>query len=1079
MTTSRRKSTQTLLSSTNAVIRASAGTGKTYQLCHRFLRLVLQGIPVESILACTFTRKAAGEILDRVLLRLAEAVLDSSSRKALSQAAGLPVSQRQVEQALHNLVGHLHRVRVMTLDAFFAQLGRAACMEVGLPLRWTILDEGQDEELRRQALGEMLARDDGREVERLVLLVHQGTAPRPVATSLHQLVDELYYVYQEATSDAWQMPSLPGRLDQQEIATICNQLAQFSADDKRFAKALQTDVARALAGQWEEFVGAGLAARILQGKSSYCNKVIPKQWIGLYQKLLRHARSVLLDQWAAQTRATRDLLCKFDTYYRRLKADVHGVRFEDVTYCLSRHLPTHELQQIAFRLDAGVDHLLVDEFQDTSPAQWRVLELFARRATADRSSGSFWCVGDVKQAIYGWRGGCAEIFHVVEDRLPGVSQQSLTRSYRSSPVIIDSVNEVFNGLKSISRKQWLNWNFPEPMVDAIEQWTADYEMHSTARTDLPGYVTVEVAGEAEASNGYDSNDGDAPDEVTVQAGPTTMRAAELVAEWYQKAPGRTVGVLTRTNRAVAEMIFLLRRHHVPASEEGGNPLTDSAPVTTILSLLYFADSPGDMTARFHVATSPLGELVGYRDWRDHVASLKLAETVRRQLIDEGYGSCVRRLADRLAQEVSDRDASRLSQLVEFAYQYQAMATLRPRDFVRWVETRRASDQQSVPVRVMTIHQAKGLQFDIVVLPELDFSITRHYPSCVVRRPSPAAPIDRVCMYRRENLQHVLPDEYKRMFEDSQRQRTTEALCLLYVALTRAVHALHIIARPSHRDTPDRSPMGLLRLTLCAQKALEPGTRVYEHGDCHWYQKCPGPEPAIGPPARVPPKIQFARTSRAVRHTSPSRLERGGKATMAQILALDNYADLARGRVLHALFEQIKWWEDFQWNQDELRQLVIQALQGVSASLNPDAILADFRVALQHRRIRQALSLSSYQRAKPWWQPVSNCTNRASNLNWQVYNERRILARQDECLLSGAIDRLVLAKKDNQVIAADILDYKSDGLAVGDHARLRNLLEDYRPQQEAYRHAICQQYGLPKEAVRIGLVFLASGDVIRW
>src|SRR5690606_13408454 len=108
------------------------------------------------------------------------------------------------------------------------------------------------------------------------------------------------------------------------------------------------------------------------------------------------------------------------------------------------------------------------------------------------------------------------------------------------------------------------------------------------------------------------------------------RAAELVAELRCSAPGMSNGVLTRTNPTVARMMLELRDLGVDASEEGGNPLTDSAAVSAVLALLRLADHPGDRIARYHVAKTPLGELVGYTDPRDGAGTRRLAERTRRR-----------------------------------------------------------------------------------------------------------------------------------------------------------------------------------------------------------------------------------------------------------------------------------------------------------------------------------------------------------------------------------------------------------------------------------------------------------------
>ena len=149
-----------------AVIRASAGSGKTFQLAVSFIRISLkgelEGTPQNpaAILATTFTRAAAGEILDRVLRLLAEATLSPERRKNLATQIGSPLSLQHCHRLLSNLAGHMDRLAISTMDAFFAQIAKAFASELGLAPDWTMaVDEGE-EELLRETLHAILGEAD-------------------------------------------------------------------------------------------------------------------------------------------------------------------------------------------------------------------------------------------------------------------------------------------------------------------------------------------------------------------------------------------------------------------------------------------------------------------------------------------------------------------------------------------------------------------------------------------------------------------------------------------------------------------------------------------------------------------------------------------------------------------------------------------------------------------------------------------------------------------------------------------------------------------------------------------------------
>src|SRR5262245_29965163 len=143
----------------HVVIRASAGTGKTYQLAVRYISLLAAGARPEEILATTFTRKAAGEILDRVLYWLAKAAADEKERATLAEAIGIKsLSREKCRELLMAALRRLHVLRVGTLDSFFLQFAMSFGQELGLPPGWSICEEVADALLRDEAIELVLSR---------------------------------------------------------------------------------------------------------------------------------------------------------------------------------------------------------------------------------------------------------------------------------------------------------------------------------------------------------------------------------------------------------------------------------------------------------------------------------------------------------------------------------------------------------------------------------------------------------------------------------------------------------------------------------------------------------------------------------------------------------------------------------------------------------------------------------------------------------------------------------------------------------------------------------------------------------
>lgn len=1044
----------------NRVIRASAGTGKTFALSNRYLELLVADAPADSILATTFTRKAAGEILDRVLLRLAHAAQDPEACQTLSEFLHGSLSIERSRDLLVQLTRNLHRLRICTLDAFFVQIAQSFALELGFPPGWQIAEDVEDARLREQAIDAVLENDSEEEISRIIHLLTQGDADRTVSQLLRATVNELYEAYLETDPIAWhQFPEVQ-RLSDDAVAAALERLADLPVDDGRMDKARRADAETAAAGDWGTFVSKGLAAKIASGEESYYKKPIPPELVSEYRKLLTHARAVLIQMVASQTAGTFELLKRFDYYYQQRKQETRVLRFDDLTRRLAaqHHWDGGRLEH---RLDGRISHLLFDEFQDTSLPQWLVVRPLAQRITNrtgqqtfvwEGSQTSFFCVGDVKQAIYGWRGGRSEIFDALESELERLEFSSLTQSFRSAPPIIDTVNQLFSNLlrhPDLAHRE-----------DAVRHWANQFEEHSTARTDLSGYACLRVARRAE--------DKEPQDDVTLDD------AAGRIAQLAKENPGRSIGVLTRTNGSIAKMIFSLRHRGIEASEEGGNPITDSTAVQLILSLMQLADHPADTVARFHVAESPLGQALEFTDAHDDDEANRLALYVRRFLLAHGYGRAIQEWTELLNHVASDRDRKRMNQLVVLAYEYQRFASLRPAEFADFVLDKRIPDPTSADVRVMTIHQSKGLQFDIVVLADLEMPISGRPDALVSGQSDPSKPVDRVSVYRAQEIQELLPPEFQQMFEEDAKQKVMESLCLLYVAVTRAVHCLEMfIAPPNPRErTVPRRISGLLRAALAEGQDCEPETTIFEHGDRRWHLTAASPEtkkPGALPLQRL--SLAAPRQGGRLRRQAPSGLEGGRMVQVENVLQLQNRGALARGTLIHAFFEQVNWLDE---GTPSLEQLQRIAAPFQREGLNTDEMVQQFRRMLSAPEIDAALRREAYRSLT--WLDQAGGGYQVHSFRLEVHNEFRFAVRRGDELLTGAIDRLVLIIRDNRVVGAEVIDFKTDSVAADDELGIEDTVEHYRPQQDAYRQAVSQMYQLPLDKVRLRLLLVSPGLV---
>lgn len=1051
------------------LIRASAGAGKTFQLSNRYLDLLASGVRGEHILATTFTRKAAGEILDRILYRLAKAATDDKERQALAkQLRAGTLTPEACLALLAETTRNLHRLRVSTLDSFFISIAGSFSLELGLPSGWTIVDEAIDRDLREQAIAETLDDDDG---ARLLTLYHRlakGATARGVQRMVQDTVDNLYNVYLEAPPDAWRQLQLTAGLSPEELNQVIEDLASAALSDKRMAKTRDESVELARAGQWAKFIDKGLPAKLAAGDDKYYGKTIPPEVVGPIQRIFDHIPAVLLAPVIAHNEATFELLDSFHAIYERYKRQQQALRFEDVTRHVARATALASLDRLQHRLDGGLAHLLLDEFQDTSLSQWQVLRPFAHKITSATEASSFFCVGDVKQAIYGWRGGLAQIFDALERELVGLENAELAKSFRSSPPVIETVNTIFANLTRHSNLG----DYEAP----IRAWTERFPRHDTERTTYPGYACLcTLPAEPEG-------DGDASGDDAEDSGSDFIDryVAEYIAALHRTSPGMEIGVLVRKNDSVRRLIFALREIGIEASEEGGNPLTDSAAVNLLLSLLRLADHPGDTVARHHLATSPLARELQLTSHQDEAGAVRAAHELRREILTLGHGSWALRWAKLLAPHCNRREMSRLDQMVELAYRYRPSDPLRADAFIAQVELERVSDPTAAPIRVMNVHQSKGLQFDIVVLPELDAGLVNMPDAFATGRPGPTESVNVVCRHVGKELRQFLPERFQQMFEAAKAEHLREALCVLYVAVTRAVYALHMLidAKKAAAPQPQKTFAGLLRGALCENRILGPEEVAYECGQRDWYDRLRLPATAqsrVTPPLPAPLAIALRPVTdgrqRGWQSVSPSQLEGGPTLRMQDVLRPARQGGEDYGTLMHTWLAHYTWLHDSAIDDETLHRI---ALDEAHWPGDPAPQIQQLRQRLAEPILQQILDENTYSAAYLKAFPHLGLSTAAQR---RVICELRFAQRDAQQLTTGSIDRLVLWQEAGKIVAADILDYKTDALPPGDAGALAAKVEHYRPQLAAYVRAVEQRYQLGPDRITARLLFLSAGEVV--
>ncbi|MDF1838609.1 MAG: UvrD-helicase domain-containing protein, partial [Planctomycetota bacterium] len=328
------------LQSTDRLLMASAGTGKTYRLSAHFVGLLLQGVAPERILATTFTRKAAGEILDRVLQRLVAVALDVDEAAELSKVLGFQVDCAGALELLPGLARAMHRFQVRTLDAHAIHLARLFESELGLPPGWAIADEIADEDLRDEAL--TVALSQAQDEEFMILL--RGLDPtgerRTVFGQLSGTISNLLQVFREGTDEAWECVRIPAGVGQDQLDVVLEsmdgvELPQTKAKkpNSYWSKAVAKIQGMAVDGKWEALLLDGFVQKYVAG-DTYQKHPYPDDLADLLDQLILEGCHRFLTDLNTRNVATRVLLKRFQQCYTELKMASGELRFDDIPYML-------------------------------------------------------------------------------------------------------------------------------------------------------------------------------------------------------------------------------------------------------------------------------------------------------------------------------------------------------------------------------------------------------------------------------------------------------------------------------------------------------------------------------------------------------------------------------------------------------------------------------------------------------------------------------------------------------------------------------------------------------------------------
>ncbi|TCK99796.1 DNA helicase/exodeoxyribonuclease V subunit A [Shimia isoporae] len=1079
-------------------LSANAGSGKTRVLTDRVARLLLEGVLPQHILCLTYTKAAASEMQNRLFARLGSWAMKDDEALA-HELADLGAGSRPAPESLANARTLFARaietpggLKIQTIHSFCASLLRRFPLEAGVSPLFSEMEDRAAALLREEIVEDMASGSDapliedlaryftGQDLEGLTGEITRKADLFRTPKSRAELCS-LFDVAPDITA-ALVLDSvfLGGELDL--LQALVALLRTGGVNDNKAADKLQTltecDAATLAVLEDVFLTGAGSKEPFSAKMGAFPTKKLQAANPELIAKL----QSLMLRVEAAResriavTAIDRSLALhrfahKFVQHYDHQKQLRGWLDFDDLILRARALLSDRNVAEwVLYRLDGGIDHILVDEAQDTSPVQWQVIERLAQEFTSGSGARSditrtIFVVGDKKQSIYSFQGADPAEF----DRMRGefaarlepsghaLQDLSLEYSFRSSPAVLNLVDETF--------KDNVAAGFPEG------------NRHIAFHEQMPGRVdlwpVVEPTQKPEKDDWFDPVDRLADTHHSViLARRVAKQIRRMIDDGATIASTRNKdGMFSQRPVREGDFLILVQRRSdlfheiIRACKTEGLAIAGAdrlkvgaeMAVRDLGSLLSFLATPEDDLSLATILRSPLfgwseqqlfdlahrrapkqylwealrkkrenfpETLAVLDDLRGQADFLRPYDLVERVLTrHEGRN----KLLSRLGGEAEDGINALLSQAL--AYEKSAIPSLT--GFLQWMETddleiKRQMDSASNRIRVMTVHGSKGLEAPIVIMPDTGRRITRSDAQVMN--------VDGTALWSMSK--DTAPSQMNATREGLTQKQEAERLRLLYVAMTRAEKWL-IVAAAGELGKDGKSWYDTIGTAMKRSGAVPhpmpggEGLRI-DHGDWSGIvektidaTKTSKPDLpqflATPAPEAVPTKTSL----------SPSSL--GGAKALPGDVGLDEDAAMRRGSQIHLLLEHLPDHDQSKW--PEIAAAVLQDDLSLETDAEMQELLAEASDVLT-----------------------------APELAWlfasQTLAEVPLTAELGDQRMHGIIDRLVV--EPNRILA---IDFKTNATVP---PTAEETPEGLLRQMGAYAHALAQIY--PNREIQTGILW---------
>ncbi|WP_297809576.1 RecB-like helicase [uncultured Helicobacter sp.] len=426
-------------------LSASAGSGKTYQLTMRYLNLLLLGAKPSSILTLTFTRKAAQEMEERIIKNIKELYDNKNNREYINKFEFIAIKDEQDWQKWQDKIYQIYReflcedLKITTIDAFLQKILKNFCWYAGVEQNFGL----QEDDL--VSITEIfLSRLERIDFEQIVEICYEKKQTLNHLLNLCVFLDS----FKEMLTPSLFVPQIMQKEKRQGFDTRI-QAMEYANRLKDAYYNEKGEIPSSL--DFEDF------ANLLEKGKTWLMKENIEDYRGFkkipfnpgdFERLKKTIYRVLLEEEAEYLEKLYQIFQSFleakEEYYQQNNCLSFNAVASKVYALLTKNILDKDF--LYFRLDSALNHILIDEFQDTSILQYEILKPLIQEIKGGKGAKnferSFFYVGDIKQSIYRFRGGNPELFKIASQ---GMECQVLEANYRSSRHIVEFVNDIFKG----------------------------------------------------------------------------------------------------------------------------------------------------------------------------------------------------------------------------------------------------------------------------------------------------------------------------------------------------------------------------------------------------------------------------------------------------------------------------------------------------------------------------------------------------------------------------------------------------------------------------------------------------------